>query len=82
MRPGTLRVRSPILGDFLLVPHGAEEDAGSHVIGYVTLADDPSRLLRAIRLNGGGWSDAGNKPFPRPVAAWYSMEKPDGSPLF
>lgn len=75
----TLRVRSAILGDYLLVPHAADEGPGSTMLGYVVLEGE-DKMRRAIRPRG-DWRDDKNRPFTKPLVAWYSMEKPDGSPL-
>lgn len=75
-------VTSPLLGKYYLVPHTMEEEPGAEVCGYVVFADDPARLVRAIRPRREGWCDDKNRPFTKPIVAWYSMEKPDGTPLF
>jgi len=75
-------VTTPALGTYNLMPHPAEEDPGETMLGYVVFEDNPDRLVRAIRLNKKGWTDHRNRRFEKTIIAWYSMETPDGTPLF
>lgn len=77
----TYTVTAGPLGTYNLMPHPAEEDPGETMLGYVVFEDDPDRLIRALRLNRQQWTDHKNRPFEKKIIAWYSMEKPDGTPL-
>lgn len=74
-------VTTPVLGTYNLMPHPIDEDPGNTMLGYVAFEDNPDRLVRAIRLNKKDWTDHRNRRFDKPIIAWYSMEKPDGTPL-
>lgn len=78
----SIAVNSAVLGRYNLIRHPADEDPCGTLLGYVAFRNDPTRLVRALRLNRKDWTDDRNRRFEQPIVAWYSMEKPDGTPLF
>lgn len=77
----TWRGHHQFLGEYLLRPHPANESpAAATTIGYVDFGDE-NHITQSI-FSKGAWGDRKGKPWPQPVVRWYSMEKPDGSPLF
>ena len=73
-------MRSPIWGLCRIIPREAEPQENV-AMGYVALDGSPDNLTLAIWKDG-HWLTPGLKPFGKPVAQSYMVEKADGSPIF
>ena len=74
------RIVLPIFGEcgLKLEPLNAKP---AFPVAYVQLQDQPDNLKSAI-WRAGEWCTRGGRPFRSAVVAWYSIVRPDGSPVF
>ncbi|WP_295635917.1 hypothetical protein [Novosphingobium sp.] len=76
----TRRIVLPLFGECRLKLE-ALDSKPAFPVAYVQLQDQPDNLKSAV-WRAGEWRTRGGRPFRAAVVGWYSIVRPDGSPVF